>query len=162
MNARLISYLVLLLSASTFLHAEATNQPKSPKEVVNDYFYFLENGKFVELMDLFDDNIQWIQPGQNILSKTYSGKEEVGKLFEQFMSLSQNTFKIDKVHSIMTNGEYVNAHISFSAYRCHYIGISIAMEGNDLMRVVNGKIVEVRLFSADQEAEDRFWDGRVY
>jgi uncharacterized protein len=34
------------------------------------------------------------------------------------------------------------------------------MEGVDLLRIADGKVAEVWLFSADQAAEDAFW-GRA-
>jgi hypothetical protein len=36
-------------------------------------------------------------------------------------------------------------------------GAEMAMDGIDLLRVVDGKVAEVWLFSADQAAEDVFW-----
>ena len=44
---------------------------------------------------------------------------------------------------------------------CHFAGRregpSMSMDGVDLLRIVDGTIVEVWLFSADQPAENDFW-----
>ena len=70
------------------------------------------------------------------------------------MEISANSFKIDHVSSIMSNGNLVAANLQFSAKSNRG---EIAMNGVDLMRVENGKIKEVFLFSGDQKAEDDFW-----
>jgi ketosteroid isomerase-like protein len=106
------------------------------------------------LGQLFADDVIWHQPGQGELSKTYHGKQDLFALFGQFMTISQGSFKIDEVQSIMVNGELVTATLHFSASKP---GKSISMDGVDLMKVQNGKITEVWLFSGDQEAEDAFW-----
>ncbi len=123
-------------------------------EVVKEYFNSLAKGDFQKLGSILADDIVWHQPGNGALSKTYSGKSEVFALFGRFMEISQGTFKIDQVDSIMANGDLVAATLHFSAKNKNG---AIAMNGVDLMRVTNGKIKEVFLFSADQKAEDSFW-----
>jgi predicted SnoaL-like aldol condensation-catalyzing enzyme len=70
------------------------------------------------------------------------------------MQYSAGTFAIDKVHSIMGNGEMVAASIHFSARRD---GNAMSMAGVDVLRIKDGAIVEAWLFSSDQAAEDEFW-----
>jgi len=55
----------------------------------------------------------------------------------------------------MANANLVSATLNFFAQKKS--GAKIAMDGVDLMRVENGKIQEVYLFSQDQAAEDSFW-----
>lgn len=54
----------------------------------------------------------------------------------------------------MGNGDTVAATIHFAGKRD---SASMGMDGVDLLRFKDGKIVEVRLFSGDQAAEDEFW-----
>lgn len=123
-------------------------------EVVQSYFDSLASGDLQKLGSLLSDDIIWHQPGKGQLSKTYRGKGEVFALFGKFMEISKGSFKIDHVESIMANGDLVTATLRFSAKN----GKSeIAMNGVDLMKVENGKIKEVFLFSGDQKAEDAFW-----
>jgi predicted SnoaL-like aldol condensation-catalyzing enzyme len=70
------------------------------------------------------------------------------------MEVSRGTFAIDRVESLMANGDLVAATIHFVAER---EGASLALDGVDLLRVVDGLIVEVWLFGADQDVEDAFW-----
>lgn len=124
------------------------------KDVVQNYFNSLATGDFDRLGQLFAEDIIWHQPGQGELSKTYYGKQELFALFGHFMTISQGSFRIDGVKSIMGNGDFVTAALHFSASKP---GQSIAMDGVDLMKVKDGKITEVWLFSSDQAAEDAFW-----
>ena len=124
-------------------------------QIVTTYFESLAKGDLETLGSLFADNVIWHQPGKGKLSKTYHGKQELFPLFGKFMEISGGTFKIDKVESIMANGDLITATLKFSAKKSN--GQSISMNGADLMKIQNGKIQEVHLFSADQSAEDEFW-----
>lgn len=70
------------------------------------------------------------------------------------MEASMGTFAITKVHGYLTNGDLVAVEIDFSGQR---EGFKLAQRGIDLLRIIEGKIVEVWLFSADAEQEDAFW-----
>lgn len=124
-------------------------------QLVQTYFDSLAKGDLATLGSLFSDDVIWHQPGNGLLSKTYYGKQELFPLFGQFMEISQGSFKIDFVKNIMANGDLVTATLQFSAKKA--TGQSISMAGVDLMKIENGKIKEVHLFSGDQAAEDLFW-----
>lgn len=126
----------------------------TPVEVVQAYFDSLATGNLQKLGSLLADDIVWHQPGKGTLSKTYQGKAEVFELFGKFMEISEGSFKINKINSIMSNGSTVAATLHFSAKNKK---TEISMNGVDMMRVENGKIKEVFLFSGDQDAEDAFW-----
>jgi ketosteroid isomerase-like protein len=125
-------------------------------DVVRAYFDALQQGRLDSLGALFADDVRWHQPGQGTLSGVYTGKAAVFGLFEKFMQLSGGTFAIDRVKVIMANGDLVAAAIQFRARRGRE---QIAMDGVDVLRVRDGQIVEVWLFSADQSSEDAFWSG---
>lgn len=124
------------------------------KEIVKKYFDSLSSGDFTVLEEIFAKDIIWHQPGLSPLSKSYFGVKEVFNLFTDFMTISQGTFKIYEVKSIMINNDLVTTTLSFSAFKN---GKSISMEGVDIMKIQNGQIKEVWLFSSDQKAEDSFW-----
>ena len=147
----LILSILLGASFSLFANSEADN-----KAVAEQYFSFLEAGNIEGLMNILDDDIIWHQPGKNILSGTHVGKEQVAELFRQFMVNSEGSLRVKK-ESIMVNDSLVNATLSFSASRCRYFDVTINMKGTDLMRIENGKIKEVYLFSENQDEEDAFW-----
>jgi hypothetical protein len=123
--------------------------------LVQNYFQCLANGDYATLGSLFSDDVRWHQPGNGALSKTYNGKAELFALFGRFMEISTGSFRIDQVDHIMANGDLVTAMLQFSAKKAN--GENLSMSGVDLMRIADGKIVEVWLFSGDQTAEDNFW-----
>ncbi|MNW00760.1 hypothetical protein D3C71_1962970 [compost metagenome] len=54
----------------------------------------------------------------------------------------------------MANGEWVAVSIEFAGERD---GLVLQQPGVDLLRIVDGRIVEVHLFSSDPAQEDAFW-----
>ncbi len=123
--------------------------------VVGRYFEALATGNFGILDEILAQDLVWHQPGQGELSGVHRGKAKVFELFGEFMKRSAGSFRIESVGDVMTNGDLVTATLRFSAKRGD--GRSIAMSGVDLMRIEDGRIREVHLFSQDQDAEDRFW-----
>jgi uncharacterized protein len=123
-------------------------------EVGQSYVEALSKGNMERVGQLLADDVSWHQPGSSHLSGHYQGKEKVFTHLSQFMALSENTFRVDKVGSVMANGEMVSASLHFAAER---LGRVLSMDGVDLFRIDKGKIAEVWLFSKDQAAEDAFW-----
>ncbi len=151
--------LFLSLTSVKLLGDNALKTP-TPSAIVHEYFADLQSGNFEALMNLFTDDVIWHQPGSNQLSGIYQGKAELGGLFGKFMQISQNSFRIDDVMFIAANGNMVSATLSFSAKKCNYFEVSMKMRGVDVMRIEDGKIKEVFLFSENQEQEDSFWGIR--
>jgi ketosteroid isomerase-like protein len=123
-------------------------------DIARDYFQAVQNGDVATLVKLVDEKIVWRQPGSNQFSGERRGRNAVFEMLGAMMQCTAGSFAIDKVHSIMGNGEMVAASIHFSARRD---GKSMSMEGVDVLRIKDGAIVEVWLFSSDQTAEDEFW-----
>ena len=115
-----------------------------PKAVIGLYFDFLMTGKFEELGKLLADDIVWHQPGAGSLSGDHKGKENVFGLFGEFMKRSEGSFRILSASHKMQNGNLASAALRFTASADSK---SIEMEGIDLMRIENGLIKEVWLFS---------------
>lgn len=123
-------------------------------DLVQSYFDAVARGDFEAAGNTFADDLIWHQPGGSSLSGIHRGKPAVFGLLGAFMERSAGSFRIDHVDQLFANGDLVAATISFSAS----VGDkSMSMAGVDLLRVENGRIAEVWLFSADQPAEDAFW-----
>lgn len=129
---------------------------ESNRAIVEDYFKAVNAGDIARLDTIFSEDIVWHQPGDGMLSGTYEGKDDIFGLFRIFGEMSNGTFEIDDVEAIMGNGDLVSAIIHFRAERG---GENMSMRGVDIMRIEDGKIKEVWLFSEDQEEEDRFWQA---
>ena len=127
------------------------------KEVVQKYFQYLKAGEVEKLQSILHPEIEWYQPGKNKLSGVYCGKSEVLGLFKEFMERSSGTFQICGVDSILENDDHIVATLRFAA---KHSDREMKMGGVDLIKVKEGKIREVRLFSEDQKAEDMFWGSR--
>ena len=124
------------------------------KEVVEAYSLALSKGDIPTAFSFFSPNAKWHQPGSNKFSGTKSGLEEIGKTLSEMMGVTQGTLVIKPASVMMVNGNFVSCPIQFSAKSGNK---SVDMAGNDLYEVVNGKIVQVWLFSEDQLKEDEFW-----
>lgn len=118
------------------------------------YFDALARGDVPTAMAQLGDDVVWHQPGSNRFSGTHTGPEAVGALIGQMMQVSGGTFALEVTGEPMVNGALVAYPVRFSGRRD---GEQMDMPGIDLLTVRDGKIVEVHLFSADGEAEDRFW-----
>jgi ketosteroid isomerase-like protein len=125
-------------------------------KIVTEYFDAVATGQLGKLNDLLSETLVWHQPGSSDLSGTYAGREAVFGLLGKFMERSQGSFKFDSIGNILANRDYVAATLHFTGKRDKR---SMSMAGVDVLRIENGKIQEVWLFSDDQAAEDAFWSG---
>lgn len=125
------------------------------KEVVEAYSIALSKGDVPTAFSHFSPNAKWHQPGNNKFSGTQTGLEAIGKMLSEMMAVTQGTLVIKPAGAMMVNGNLVSCPVRFSAKSGDR---SVEMDGNDLYEVVDGKIVQVWLFSEDQAAEDLFWN----
>ena len=125
------------------------------KEVVMAYSEALSKGDVPTAFSYFSPDAKWHQPGNNKFSGTQSGLEAIGKMLSEMMAVTQGTLVIKPAGAMMVNANFVSCPVRFSAKNGSK---SVDMEGNDLYEVVDGKIVQVWLFSENQEAEDIFWE----
>ncbi|NEC91768.1 nuclear transport factor 2 family protein [Streptomyces sp. SID12501] len=123
-------------------------------DLARAYFQAVQTGDMAALGSLLDEEIVWHQPGANQFSGDHKGRDAVFQMLGGMMEASQGSFAIDKIHSLMGNGDLVAATIHFTGRRGD---TSMAMDGVDLLRIQNGKITEMWLFSSAQNAEDAFW-----
>jgi uncharacterized protein len=123
-------------------------------EVAKRYIHAAQTGDQALLASLIAPDVVWHQPGKNRFSGTHRGLAAVGAMLGSMMEVSGGTFAISNAHYFMENGDWVAIQIDF---RGHRAGARLAQSGVDLLRIEAGKIVEVYLFSNDQEQEDAFW-----
>ncbi len=127
----------------------------TPIEVVTAYSVALSQGDIATAFSHFSPDAKWHQPGNHQFAGTKNGLEAIGKMLGDMMSVTQGSLVIKPTGTMMTNGNLVSFPVHFSGK----IGNkTVAMNGVDLFEVVDGKIVQVWLFSEDQDAEDLFWD----
>ena len=126
----------------------------SPLAVITTYFDALESGDFATVAAQFADDIVWHQPGANRFSGVHHGSAAVGDMIGGMMAVSEGTFTLKRNAPLMDNGDIVAAPVHWPGKRS---GAEMDGVGVDVMRVVDGKVVEVWLFTADPAEEDAFW-----
>ena len=71
-----------------------SEQEQQNKELVKNGYAAFSAGDIESVMGLFDDNIEWVQPGDSAISGTYHGKGEVleyiGRLAEKSVTVKLN------------------------------------------------------------------------
>lgn len=127
---------------------------KNPADVANAYFAALGSGDVPTAMGMFDADVVWHQPGANRFSGQHHGGAGIGTLLSGMMETSQGTFQLTVAGPAMVNGELVAVPVRFTGSR---ESASMDMAGIDLLRIRDGRIIEVFLFSEDGPAENAFW-----
>jgi uncharacterized protein len=59
------------------------SQQQQNIELVKRGYEAFSTGDIETVMSLYDDNIEWLQPGESAISGTYHGKGELGELLRQ-------------------------------------------------------------------------------
>ena len=123
-------------------------------DIAKSYIKAVQTNDQATLGALLSPQVVWHQPGKNQFSGTKNGIAEFGAMMGGMMEKSGGTFAITHAHRYLANGDLVAIEIEFSGQR---EGAEVDQPGIDLLRIVNGKIVEVWLFSSNPEQEDAFW-----
>ena len=114
----------------------------------------VNNADFPTAFSHFSPNAKWHQPGNNKFSGTQNGLKAIGKMLSDMMGATQGSLVVKPTGPLMVNGNFVSSPVRFSAKSGDK---TVEMNGNDLYEVIDGKIVQVWLFSEDQDVEDKFW-----
>lgn len=123
-------------------------------EVVAAYSVALSQGDIPTAFSHFSPDAKWHQPGNHQFAGTKVGLDAIGKMLGDMMGATQGSLVINPTGALMANGNLVSFATRFSGK----IGErTVDMNGVDLFEVVDGKIVQVWLFSDDQVAENEFW-----
>jgi ketosteroid isomerase-like protein len=104
------------------------------KDVIQRGYAAFASGDIEAVMNLFDDDIEWVQPGQSAVSGTFHGKAEVmehiGRLAEKSMTV--------KVNQLVAEGDTVVAITEVTAG-------GETGEDADVFTVRNGKTVRAQV-----------------
>lgn len=104
------------------------------KEIIQRGYEAFSAGDMETVMALFDDDCEWIQPGESSVSGTFHGKTE---LLEQFGRLAEKGLTV-KLERLIAEGDTVVALTEVSA------GGQTGHDA-DVFTVRNGKTVHVRV-----------------
>lgn len=123
-------------------------------DIAKTYITAVQTGDQATLGSIISPDVVWHQPGNNQFSGTHRGMAVVGPMLGKMMAVSNGTFTISRADHYMANGDWVVITLAFAG---EANGVKLQQPGVDLIRIEGGKIVEVRLFSSDQDQEDVFW-----
>ena len=123
-------------------------------DIAKSYIKAVQTNDQATLGSLLSPQVIWHQPGNNQFSGTKNGIAEFGAMMGAMMTKSGGTFAITHAHRYLANDNLVAIEIEFSGQR---EGAQVNQPGIDLLRIADGKIVEVWLFSSNPEQEDAFW-----
>jgi ketosteroid isomerase-like protein len=81
------------------------DQEQTNIELIKKGYEAFSAGDVDTVMSLFDDNIEWVQPGDSAISGTYHGKAELG---EYLSRLAEKSVTV-KLNRLLADGETVVA-----------------------------------------------------
>ena len=110
-------------------------------------------GDMEAMSEMMSDDIVWHAPGNNPLSGTYRGKEEVFGLFSKIGEMSDGPMELD-IHDILANDDHVVALLEVRASRGER---RLEARTAHIMHVVDGKLTEFWNFQEDPSLGDEFW-----
>lgn len=123
-------------------------------KIFTTYSDALSKGDFVTAFETLSDNITWHMGGNNPLSGTITGKDNLKECLIEFSKRSNGTFRVI-TNWFASNDCFVVASVVSLAERNE--NDKLNMSGVDLFRIENGKIQEVWTFAENQSIEDKFW-----
>lgn len=124
-------------------------------QVVKQFLTAVQNGDNGKLNMLLDDNIQWHQPGNNLISGLKKSKAEVFEMVGMMFALSNNTLRLTEIKSISANANSVAALLLWKASKPGADDLEVA--NIDVYEIVDGKIITAKIYSADIGKENSFW-----
>jgi ketosteroid isomerase-like protein len=104
------------------------------KELIERGYAAFTSGDIEAVMSLFDDDIEWVQPGQSAVSGTFHGKAEV---MEHLGRLAEKTLTV-KLNQLIAEGDTVVAITEVTAG-------GETGEDADVFTLRNGKTVRAQM-----------------
>jgi len=107
-------------------------------------------GDVEQLMSMFDDNIEWVQPGESTISGTYHGKGELGELLARMAEKSPT----------VTPSRYVADGDTVIAFGDVTLGGETS-QGVNVYTIRDGKTAQVRVYGDTAMLERQFGKKKV-
>lgn len=110
--------------------------PEHNVELVKKGYEAFSAGDVETVMSLFDDNMEWVQPGESNLSGIYRGKDEFG---DYLSKLAEKAVSV-RVLRLISDGDTVVAFTEVT------VGTEMG-EDADVFTVRDGKIVRAQVYT---------------
>jgi ketosteroid isomerase-like protein len=126
---------------------------QSPADVVRRAHDAFAIGDIDAVMRLYADDITFHIPGTSPLSGEWRGRERVLAFFAKAAELSEGTLALSP-DEVLADGERV---VVLTRVRARRKGRSEVFTNVHVLRVVDGKMTELREYMGDERREDEFW-----
>ena len=122
-------------------------------KAVRAYQAAMAKGDFANGITVFDPEVTYTVPGDNVLSGVYKGPEQVMSYLGKLMELTQGSYGISEMHWLVNEKEQVVLFIkNFADLRNRYY----EWEETILFEFKNGKKYNIEHFQANQAGVDDF------
>lgn len=123
-------------------------------KLVRNYQSSMAKGDYLNGITVFDPEVTYTVPGNNVLSGVYKGPEQVMGYFGKLMELTQGSYGISEMHWLVNDKDQVVLFIkNFANLRSR----SYKWEEIILFQFKNGKKYNIEHFQADQHGVDDFF-----
>ena len=116
-------------------------------------FRAFSEGDAATIIELLDEDIVWRIPGRNEVAGTYVGREAALAVLRRAAELTGGTYRAD-LHWAVADEEHVVAAYRASGRRGD---LTLEIDQALVVRVADGRWVEVDAVPFDQHAFDEFW-----
>ena len=127
----------------------------SAKATVTAFLTAVQQGDNATLAGLLHPEVHWEQPGNN---KTSGLKKSAGEVFEMvghMFAATDNTLRLTSIKQMTVNDNQVAVLLNWQSSAP--AGKTLDVDNIDVYTVDQGLITGVKVYSADQEQEDRVW-----
>jgi ketosteroid isomerase-like protein len=121
-------------------------------ERTREGFRAFNEGETATILELLDEHIVWRIPGRNELAGMYAGRDATLAVLRRAVELSGGTFRVDLQYAV-ADDEHVAVYGASGRRGDRALDIDQAL----VVRVADGRWVEVDAVPFDQHAFDEFW-----
>lgn len=134
------------------IHALEKREPMAPtnETLIRSRYEAFARGDLQFVADLFDDDIVWAVPGDNQISGTYHGAQEIVALFGKIMTLTEGQFHLD-VRRLLADDECAFAQVNVTAVRG---GRTSSFDAVQVWSLRDGKVIRFEEYLTDQATVD--------
>lgn len=125
------------------------------EKTVTDFIVFFQSSDIEGLYSVLDSAIEWHQPGGNQVSGIKHSRDDVFEMFGKMFALSNGTLELTEVKLVTANKNEVACELSWHAVKP--TGETLSIKNIAVYTVAEGRIIKAKIYTADQEAENRFW-----
>ncbi|MBC7887300.1 MAG: nuclear transport factor 2 family protein [Ferruginibacter sp.] len=140
-----------MASQKTPVETGAINHPNV--KAIRNYQAAMANGDLENALTVFDPEVTYTVPGNNLLSGIYKGPQEVMSYLGRLMQLTGGSYRISEMHWLVNEKEQV---ILFINNHADLNGRFYEWEETILFEFKNGKKYNIEHFQADQLGMDEF------